>query len=337
MKKLLSIVLAVVMVVSVAVISAGAYNSDGDYSVLFPGSNYSATKSYTVDAKVPYSEDAVLACGGDLSNTQKMYFQAPEDWANQFNTFAGPDDSEPYPHICAYWWSGIGSSWSDTINVQWVGYQAHLVDKANRIYCIQMPNDGDSPMVTWNNGVNAGMDETAPIFKFGRQIMDANTEGADVGEYDTLPEGSPTIDDFDGCIQIIDYTVSTPNPLTGFDSYGSKWYVYYGNGCYGMYSQDSANYVSRQHSCCNPEHHHCDVDLDGTVDSVDVTAMMRDLVEIQPLSAEGKAHADADKDNYFTIMDATRIQRYEAEMCNIDGSKPYAAAKNAYLENAAIE
>ena len=109
MKKIISIVLAVMLVVSVAAVSVSAYNSDGDFSKMSPD-GYKPTDSYTVDANTPYSEEAILACGGDLSETQTMYFQAPADWANKYNTFEGPDDSEPYMHICAYWWSGIAGA-----------------------------------------------------------------------------------------------------------------------------------------------------------------------------------------------------------------------------------
>ncbi len=260
-KKLLCMLLSLIMVFSVftvAAVPAGAYNSDGDYSKL-SHNGYDPYDSYTVDAKTPYSEEAIVACGGDLSETQTIYFQAPADWANKYNTFEGPDDSEPYMHVCAYWWSGIAGSsdkgWPSGKGSVWVGYQAHLLDKANRIYAIKMPNDGGSPTVVWNNGVNGGMDESAAIFQYGRQILDANTEGAVEGDYETLPEGSPTEDDFDGCIQIIDYNVKRPNPLTGFDIYGYNWYVYYGGGCYGSYATDSDNFTSVEDNCLNPEHY----------------------------------------------------------------------------------
>ena len=142
MKKIISILLAVMLVVSVAAVSVNAYNSDGDYSKLSPANVYKPTDSYTVDANTPYCEDAILACGGSLDETQTYYFQAPEDWANEYNTFPGPDlpDNEPYMHACAYWFGGIGSTWADVGggSVAWCGYQAHLVDKENRIYSVKI-------------------------------------------------------------------------------------------------------------------------------------------------------------------------------------------------------
>ena len=338
MKKIISILLAVMLVVSVAVVSVNAYGSKDDYSKMTPANVYKPSDSYTVDANTPYGEDAVLANGGSLSDTQKIYFQAPADWANEFNTFPGPDlpNNEPYMHACGYWWSGTGSDWSDVGGgpVKWCGFQAHLVDKLNRIYCLTMPNDGGSPALTINNGVNAGMDQKAKIFKFGRQLQDVNTEGAYEGDYDTLPEGSPTQDDFDGCIAIIDYTNEKENPLTHIPAYGSNWYVYYGNGCYGEYSEDSANFVSKHENCKNPEHladpdkYHStpgDVNYDDVVDMLDVLYLQYYLAGYDKFGEDGgkfnDRNADIDADGYVSIIDASRLQRYLAHLCNLDGSK----------------
>ena len=331
MKKIISILLAVMLVVSVAAVSVNAYNSDGDYSKLSPANVYKPTDSYTVDANTPYCEDAILACGGSLDETQTYYFQAPEDWANEYNTFPGPDlpDNEPYMHACAYWFGGIGSTWADVGggSVAWCGYQAHLVDKENRIYSVTMPNDGGSPMVVLNNGVNGGMDKEAPIYKYARQYADLNVEGAYEGDYDTLPDGSPTQDDFDGCIAIKDPDNMSENPVSHIVSYGVLWYVYYGKGCYGNYSTDSENYHGRTASCVNPDHHHSkpgDVNNDKVVDVADVLAIQEHLAHINEITDTSMLDAaDADGDGYVSIIDATRIQRYLAKMCNMDGSKPY--------------
>lgn len=337
MKKIISILLAVMLVVSVAAVSANAYNSDNDYSNITSGSVYNPSDSYTVDANTPYAEDAVVACGGSLDNTQTVYFQIPlndgehEVWENKYNTFAGPDDSEPYMHACIYWFSGTGSDWTSAGGgkVAWCGYQAHLVDKENRIYSAQIPYSG-SPTIIWNNGVNGGMDETKEIFNYKAQVYDANVEGAYEGDYDTLPEGTPDEDSMHGCIQVIDYNDPHENPLTHMIQYGSAWYVYYGQGCYGEYPTTSENYHGRTASCVNPEHHHAkpgDVNNDKSVDIIDVLCIQRSLAGLsQP---EGMSFdidaADVDGDGYVSIIDATRIQRYLAQMCNIDGSKPYVA------------
>ena len=341
MKKIISILLAVMLVVSVAVVSAGAYNNDGDYSKINDGSSYNPKDSYTVDDNTPTCEEAIDACGGNSkTGVQYIYFQLPQpdpnqagsDWANKFNT-----DANGVCQVCAYWWGGIAGSasegWSSGKGCTWVGYRTTLVDADNRIYRAAVPNDGNTPLIIWGNGVNGGMDDTKEIFNYARQLADANIEGAYEGDYDTLPEGTPNEDNMDGCIQIIDYSVSKINSLTGFPSYGSNWYIYYGNGCYGEYAPGSANFESKHKNCVNPEHladpdkYHPtqgDVNYDKTVDILDVLYIQRYLAGFKFAEGEfNENNADVDGDGYISIIDATRIQRYLAEICNIDGTKPY--------------
>lgn len=327
MKKIISILLAVMLVVSVAAVSTGAVE-------------YNPSKSYTVSKDTPTCEEAIQACGGSIArkDVQKIYFQLPlvdpnqngSDWKNKFNS---EDLGLDYCQTCVYWWTGLAGAadqgWPSGKGCTWVGYKTKLVDAANRIYEATVPATGVTTMI-WDNGVDAGMDPNAPMFKFGRQIADANIEGAEEGDYDTLPEGTPNPDNMDGCIQIIDYSVSTPNPLTGFDSYGSTWYVYYGNGCYGEVLTTSDDYHWRYFACKNPEHNHNpgDASSDGKVNILDVFCIQRHLIkkDMPAGSTWNEGNADADADAYVSIIDATRIQRYKAELCNLDGSKPYSAS-----------
>lgn len=337
MKKIISILLAVMLVVSVAAVSVNAYdNGDGDYSKINNGSSYNPSDSYTVDDKTPTCEEAIDACGGNSkTGVQYIYFQLPQpdpkqkgsDWANKFNT-----DANGVCQVCVYWWGGTAGSadygWDTGKGCTWVGYRATLVDAENRIYRAAIPNDGNTPLIIWNNGVNGGMDPTKEIFNYARQLADANIEGAYPGDYDPyLPEGTPNEDNMDGCIQIIDYSVSTINPLTGFPSYGSNWYVYYGDGCYGNYPMDSENFRGKQASCVNPEHNHVigDVNSDTIVDIMDVLTLQYALAgkELPEGMVYKEGSADVDGDGYISIIDATRIQRYLAKVCNIDGTKPY--------------
>ena len=265
MKKLISILLAVILAVSVAAVSTGAVE-------------YNPTDSYTVTNDTPTCEEAIKACNnGELGDVQYIYFQLPAvvpgdetntTWTNNYNS---TDLGLDYCQVCIYWWGGTAGeagSWPSGAGCTWVGYRTTLVDAENRIYKATVPADGDTPLVIWNNGVNAGMDATQDIFKYGRQLADANIEGAYAGDYDTLPEGTPNEDNMDGCIQIINYDPSLVqhNPLTGFDNYGSDWYVYYGDGCYGCYPTTSENYHGKTESCVNPEHDHF-ADVSGAITS----------------------------------------------------------------------
>ena len=62
-----------------------------------------------------------------------------------------------------------------------------------------------------------------------------------------------------------------------------------------------------------------DVDLDGTVTILDATAIQRYLANLEELSAEQLKMADTDGDGDVTIIDATYIQRYLAGMDQILG------------------
>lgn len=325
MKKIISILLAVMLVVSVATVSFGAVD-------------YHPTDSYTVSNDTPTCEEAIMACNnGQLGPVQHIYFQLPlpvegdeanTTWTNKFNS---TDLGLDYCQVCIYWWGGIGSKWPDGTGVTWVGYKTKLVDKENRIYEATLPADGGTPLVIWNNGVNGGMDSTQEIFNYARQLANANIEGAYPGDYDTLPEGTPNEDNMDQCIQIIDYTQGEINELTGFYNYGSNWYVYYGDGCYGEYPTTSPNYHGKYASCKNPEHDHPmpgDVNNDKTVDALDVLYIQFYLIGDLPDGAVfDEVTADVDGDGYISIIDATRIQRYLAHLCNIDGTKPYKEAE----------
>ena len=66
-----------------------------------------------------------------------------------------------------------------------------------------------------------------------------------------------------------------------------------------------------------------DADGDGIVTIFDATRIQRFLADLDELSAEEQAIADVTDDGEVSILDATRIQRYLAEICNLDGSTPY--------------
>ena len=95
MKKVLSIVLTLAIVSLSAMIPIGAVS-------------YHPADKYTVSADTPTCEEAIEACGGDLSDVQKVYFQLPADdpdhpeknWTNHYNsTDLGLDHCQ----VCVYW------------------------------------------------------------------------------------------------------------------------------------------------------------------------------------------------------------------------------------------
>ena len=72
------------------------------------------------------------------------------------------------------------------------------------------------------------------------------------------------------------------------------------------------------------EHQRGDADGDGSVTIMDATRIQRWLADLEPDDRIDNTAADADGDGEVTIMDATRIQRYLAELCDMDG-KPISA------------
>lgn len=310
MKRFLSVILSLAILLSVSAVCFGAVT-------------YNPTGSYTVSADTPTCEEAIIACGGDLEDTQHIYFQLPAedpehpeyDWTNHYNS---TDIGSDYCQVCVYWWYGTGSEWPDGTKAKWVGYRAKLVDAENRIYEAVIPAK-DVPNIVWNNGVNGGTDKSAEIFRYAHQLKDSNVEGAEAGDYDTLPEGSPNPDNMDGCIQIPNNEASTTAELLNANLRAFDWYVYYGDGCYGCYPTNSPNYRGKHASCVNPEHDHSadtymigDTDTDKKITVLDATVIQRVICEM-PFEPFNEQAADVDGSG-LDITDATLIQRYLADM-----------------------
>ena len=313
MKKTLAMILSLAIILVLTVIP-------------FSAVSYTPAEWYTVSYDTPTCEEAIEACGGDLSNTQKIYFQLPAEdtdhpennWTNHYNS---TDLGLDYCQVCVYWWHGVGSEWPDGTKAQWVGYKAKLIDAENRIYEAAVPTGDDVSPIIWNNGVNGGSDPNAEIFGYAHQLKDADVTGAYPEDYETLPEGSPDPDSMDGCIQIPVNGEPTTSVLLNPALQDFSWYVYYGNGCYGNYPVNSPNYNGKYASCVNPEHDHSsdsvlrgDADSDGEVTVLDVSAIQRTLLKLNIPNFDKDA-ADVDG-NGPSITDATWIQRYLAGMNN---------------------
>lgn len=311
MKKIISILLAVMLVVFAAVPVSAV--------------SYTYTDSYTVDAGTPTCLEALEASRtADPAwdgNYCTIYFQAPEEWYNQYNTLEGTD----YGQICAYWWTGPGSKWPDGSGIQWVGYKCDLIDKESRIFAAQVPADTDqTAMMIFNNGINGGA-EGDPMRQYCAQIKDTYIYGAEEDEFDTMPEGSPNPDDFDGCICVPDPARTQINEFSGVLESYINWYVYYGDGHYGSYAPTSDHFKGVAAECKNPMHHHADrgdPNNDKSIDVLDAEIIQRYLVKkLAAGEVFDELAADVDADGIVSVIDATRIQRVVAGLCDIDGKK----------------
>ena len=306
MKRLVSILLAVVLFATAAIsVSAAHVWPDGQ----------------TADEAVKAYE----AVNGEIK-THRYFFQMPDGvhgWrGSDGTTVAGSWYNDYSEGAGVYWWGGPAACDG------WAGYKAMVADADQHIYYVDMP--ADTVCFIWNNGVDGGKDETQPYFTKAAQTIDVACEYPDPGEYESIPEGA---DNFDNCIFIINPDNISINDYSGMPTCGGTWFFYYGDGCYGSYAEGSANFVSKEDNCLNPDHNHGapaavrgDYNNNGDVEIMDATKVQRFIAELDELPDEAFLKAvDADGDGDMTVMDATRIQRFIAELCNMDGTTPYVA------------
>ena len=290
------------------------------------------TATATAESLSPDSETAADALAryeaqsGEKVETHRYYFimpdgihgirddqgELPESWYNEYSQGAG-----------IYWWDTNAPAYCES----WPGYRAMVEDAEQGIYYVDMP--ADASFLIWNNGVDGGQDPDQPIFQKMKSSISVPCGYAEPDEWATVPEGC---DSFDGCIFVPFvpniYSEYQPNrPVSG------SWYFYYGDGCYGMYAEDSEHFTDIEHNCCNPDHVDAngkhigfsapirgDYDWDKTVTVLDATRAQRVLADT--VTDSNPAHiknVDADGDGELTIVDATRIQRVIAGLCDFEG------------------
>ncbi len=66
-----------------------------------------------------------------------------------------------------------------------------------------------------------------------------------------------------------------------------------------------------------------DVDGDSVVSVIDATKIQKFKAQLLTEKDINLDAADTDGDGYVTVLDATRIQKYKAQLMNLDGSTPY--------------
>ena len=181
-------------------------------------------------------DDLVIEAGG----------KAPS-WYNEFNEAA---DGKHYAGF--YMWDSTASPDA------WPGYRMEIEDYEDSIFYIDIPGDDEVVNGIFNNGVDGGTDTTQPIYYKAAQTIDTNMEGAYDGDYETLWGDTYNEMDFDGCIYVIDPNQVSINAFSQKQTCGANWYFYYGDGCYGNYRTDADEFVSAEENCVNPDHHHGD-------------------------------------------------------------------------------
>ncbi len=348
-KKLISMLLSIAMVLSVAVVGiSGVYaaiDNDGRY--------------------VPSEGTA----------TNRLYFVMPESWKNEK---FGADSAG------IFWWNGSDACVSNGESSQaapWPGYKMQVYDADANIFYIDIPSD--VPNIIFNNCLNGGEREedaeTGKVtFEFGEEQFKAAMQTKDMccqyysagdddyydnmldGEFWTKAEAAVEGNDksflgnfkdnffietenelgismtFDNMIFVIDPENYAVNELSGKLSYGGNFYFLYGKNADGKYEYGGLpNYdMAKENGVVsvldksvfpNPSVQptdpfngmiYGDVNNDGLITIVDATIVQKYIVNKAQLDNVNQKLADVDVDGVITVKDATAVQKY---IVNVDG------------------
>ncbi len=313
MKRFFCILIAVIMILS-CVITSSAFGWE-DPEII------------TVDEAVKEHELKT----GEKVETNRYYFLMP----NGSNGDLGDDDSVdefgyPIGHFGEYsesWFTTLSDGspatntaciyWWDTRVADppsWVGYLPSGIDASDHcVFYADVPKAVSA--IIWNNGVDAGMDTSADIYKCRRQTICIPCEFYDPSESPNYPDG---LESFDNMIYVLD-----PDKCYTWNikEYIGEWYYYYGDGCYG-FKKDGTKADCLRHDHFDADGKHIeleesgavtgDVDGDGYLSIMDATLIQRHVAQIDDFSDEQVKSADMDKSGAVSIFDATKIQIYLA-------------------------
>lgn len=269
-KRTLSLVLAVLMLASLATIMASAVSkaapregtityiqrdADGN-PVIDPATGQpqeiETTQKYgtrPVITEVVNKDPSV----GEVK-TRKYRFYLPDAWKNDRNdNYDGTDLNSCAAAI--YWWgstynsddykNGVPDAEGKTEydNVQgWPGYRILEQDPDDpNIFVCEVPEDAG--MIIFNNTVDGGQTPVDnPGYGFNFQTVDIPTTYTDpeddsYGFYTTTKDGQPISADnpmtFDDMIFVVDAKNTKLNEYSGAVTTGGDWFYYYGDGKYG--------------------------------------------------------------------------------------------------------
>ena len=159
----------------------------------------------------------------------RYYFYMPESWYNDYASTAG-----------IYWWEG-----SDLPGA-WPGVEAKATG-FDGIYYYDVCQDVTT--IIWNNFIDGGMDDTAPIYTAAYQTNNVGAEYYEAGDDANEPECPfyPNgTDSFDEMIYVIDNAKTDVSEYSGKSTFGGAWFYYYGNGEYGTTPEKGAVYYNER-------------------------------------------------------------------------------------------
>lgn len=216
MKRMLSMILAVLMVVSVFAVAGVVSAEEADAG--FTATVDEATKDEATADEATKDEGGLESLPEKPEGTRRYFFRVPDFWY----------DSNPYTEkIGIYWWEG-------TDKATYPGHEAKPAD-AEGVYYYDVPCDVTS--VIWNNFVTADLNNTENIiYMYMSRILP--TEFYESWESPLYPYGTAS---FDGMIYVVDLDKTQVDEYNGKSEFYGEWFYYYGNGEYGVaeYKEDA--------------------------------------------------------------------------------------------------
>ena len=315
MKRIISILLAVMLVASCAVVASAYGWDDPDIKTVDEAiAEYELLYETEVETNRYYF---LMPNGtnGDLGDDETVdeVTGEPIGHAGEYapTWYIPMEDGTPSTETAGiYWW---GSDIADP--PAWVGYLPSGVDENDSdVYFADVPKAATT--IIWNNAVDGGQDDTKPVYFCAAQSINIPCEFYEPGDSANYPEGT---DDFDNMIFVIDPDLISVSDYSGKQTCGGEWYYYYGNGCYGFVEGGNETNCLRDdhfdengnHIGAEPEPTYVlgDTDNDGVVSVMDATEIQMVLAKMKDWAyAEAELAADYDGDGVASVMDATEIQ-----------------------------
>ena len=230
-KKIISLLLAVMLTVSMVAVAAVSVSAKTD-------------------------EQGRYTPSEGVESTNRYYFAMPQYWYSEYTDTAG-----------IYWWEGsdaCGAVDGSGGTTAWPGYKPQISDVKD-VYYVDCPTDVS--VIIWNNFVNGGEDPSQDIYSIAAQSQNASCEYYSDGDSDLYPteffeemqksyDGDKAAlgnfaDNFfdnadyglsftmDNMIFVIDPSQTTEG-FNGKMNYVGDWYFYYGDGEFGTYPTKEA-------------------------------------------------------------------------------------------------
>ncbi len=228
MKKVVSLVLAFVMLLSITNVAVYAY-SDGKYQY--------SVKEAIAEHELIYDEKI---------DTNRYYFLMP----NGSNGEKGQDpDNLGYNEYVASWYNEYtdqpGIFWWDSgvaDPTEWPGYTVEKGD-SECVFYADVPKA--VTVFNWNNNIAFTYDENDPMKYLSKQSINIASEYYDPGESENYPDGT---DSFDNMIFVLRPERVGIGDFT--EKFAGEWYYYYGDGCYGFVENGDSS------DCLRDDHNH---------------------------------------------------------------------------------